>query len=133
MFKKYHYLNIDINSSSESYILTYKDNPCSFIAIIHQPHPINARIKRVHRLVTLPDYQGIGLGKLLLESVGGIYKEKGFFYHIITSNPSLMYYFNNSNKWLLYHKGRYKKHTGSLNKTGFESIKRITTGWRYVG
>ena len=35
------------------------------MAIIHFPHPIKS-YKKVHRLVILPDYQGIGLGTLFL-------------------------------------------------------------------
>ncbi len=41
----------------------YKDNPVAFIAVIQVRM---SRYYRVSRLVVLPDYQGIGVGKRLL-------------------------------------------------------------------
>ena len=50
-------------------------------------------------MVILPDYQGIGLGKKLLEFVAEIYKNKGFDYSIKTSAKNLITSLKNSNKW----------------------------------
>lgn len=72
------------------------------MAILHQPHSINKKIKRVSRLVILPDYQGIGLGTKFLNFVAQIYNEKGFDFSIITSAKNLINALRKNEKWCLY-------------------------------
>lgn len=52
---------------------------------------MRSRYYRVHRLVVLPDYQGIGLGKRFLNFIAELYtsQTKAPFY-IVTSNPQLV-------------------------------------------
>lgn len=46
---------------------------------------------RVSRLVTLPDYQGIGVGKRLLNFVAELYSSQTKLpFYIVTSNPQLI-------------------------------------------
>lgn len=66
---------------------------------MHQPHPINTKIKRVSRLVILPDYQGIGLGTKLLNFVAELYKDYDF--SIITSAKNLINALRKSSKWCM--------------------------------
>lgn len=84
---------------------------------MHQPHGENAKIKRVSRLVVLPDYQGIGLGKKLLEFVAKIYKTKGFDFSIKTSAKNLIETLRKSNDWMLvsYGKSSYSSIKGAID------------------
>lgn len=101
----------------------------AFCAVLHFPHPKAKNIKRVHRLVVLPDYQGLGIGTKLLNFVGNIYKQKGYRFRIVTSTPALLYSLKNNN-WKLTDYGHMGKQTGNsilaikLNKTS--SSNRIT-------
>ena len=72
------------------------------MAILHQPHPINKKIKRVSRLVILPDYQGIGLGTKFLNVIAKYYVEKGYDFSIITSAKNLINVLKKNNKWIMY-------------------------------
>jgi GNAT superfamily N-acetyltransferase len=46
---------------------------------------------RVSRLVTLPDYQGIGVGKRLLNFITEIYTSQTHLpFYLVTSNPQLI-------------------------------------------
>jgi GNAT superfamily N-acetyltransferase len=52
---------------------------------------MSATFNRVSRLVVLPDYQGIGLGKKLLNFMADYYTRKtGLPFKIITSNPQIL-------------------------------------------
>lgn len=73
---------------------------------MHFPHPINKKIKRVTRLVILPDYQGIGLGTKFLNFIADFYSKQGFDFRIVTSAKNLIYALNRNKKWVL---KRYEK------------------------
>lgn len=94
-------MNIDINKSAKCYGLYDEKNIIGFIAIIHQVHSINKKIKRVHRLVILPDYQGIGLGYKLVSFIAQKYSDEGYDVSIVTSARNLIMKLYNSDKWIL--------------------------------
>jgi GNAT superfamily N-acetyltransferase len=54
-------------------------------AIIHFPHPKKNNIVKYHRIVILPDYQGIGLGSMMLSEIGKLYKNKRYDLYITTT------------------------------------------------
>lgn len=76
----------------------------AFIGVIHFPHPRNKKIKKVTRLVVLPDYQGIGLGVSFLNAVAGLYK--GYDFRITSSAKNLIYALNKHKNWRLENYGR---------------------------
>lgn len=82
------------------------DKIVAFIGVIHFPHPKNKKIKKVTRLVVLPDYQGIGLGVSFLNAIAEIYK--GYDFRITTSARNLIHALNKSKNWRLDNYGRSK-------------------------
>ena len=54
---------------------------------------------RGHRTVVLPDFQGMGIGVRLSDSVGEIMLAEGKRYFSKTAHPRLGEYRNNSPKW----------------------------------
>jgi GNAT superfamily N-acetyltransferase len=85
----------------------------AFMGVLHQPHGINKKIKRVCRLVVLPDYQGVGIGTRFLKTIAEHYTKMKFDFSIVTSAKNLIYALNNSNDWLLQ---RYSANKCSSNK-----------------
>lgn len=77
------------------------NNIIGFLSVIHQPNSKNKKIKRVCRLVILPDYQGIGIGCKFLETIADYYKKKNFDFSIITSAKNLIYALYNNKNWRL--------------------------------
>lgn len=67
----------------------------------------------MHRLVILPDYQGIGLGTKLLNKVAEIYTN--FDFTIITSAKNLINTLNKDENWYFKRYGR-KKFNKSMKK-----------------
>ena len=89
-------------NSCKCYGLYDEKNIIGFIAILHQPHPRNTKIKRVSRLVILPDYQGIGLGTKFLNKIAEYYVKQNYDFSIITSAKNLINALRKSDKWCMY-------------------------------
>ena len=102
---------------------------------MHQPHGKNRKLKRVSRLVILPDYQGIGLGTRFLDIVAQHYVEQGFDFRIVTSAKNMIVALKRSNKWVMVrwsveHCGNEK----SLIDYKRSSIRKVKTGaFKYNG
>lgn len=82
---------------------------------MHQPHGVNKKIKRVTRLVILPDYQGVGLGTKFLGVIADYYKRMGYDFSIVTSAKNLAYSLMKKKQWALVRYG--------VNKNGNEKSK----------
>ena len=94
MFAKHHYLSHTHNNAAKVFIATINDEIAGFLSVLHFPHPKVKNMKKVHRLVILPDYQGAGFGIKFLNEIGKIYKKQKFRYTIVTSAPSLIHSLN---------------------------------------
>ena len=84
---------------------------------MHRPHPINAKIKGVSRLVILPDYQGVGLGSKFLDSVANLYVDQGWDFVIRTSAKNLIMKLYHSKNWAMYNCDFAKRSkTGNIDR-----------------
>lgn len=133
-FSKYHYLSHYHHPAAECYGLFIDKELAGFCSVLHFPHPILKNLKRVHRLVIHPDYQGLGIGLRLLNDVAKLYIPK-FKFGIITSSPPLILSLSNSPDWVLIDQGRKvstggKIHGSKRSKTS-DSRYRYTTSWRF--
>lgn len=126
MFAKYHYLSHTHNNAAHVYIATINEEIAGFLSIIHFPHPKSKNIKRVHRLVVLPDYQGAGFGIKFLNEIGKKYRKEKYRYTIVTSAPSLINALRKSSDWLCKHYGRFK---GQQKISNDSSKNRITASF----
>lgn len=73
-------------------------------------------MKRIHRLVILPEYQGIGIGKKFLNEIANLYEN----IYITTSLKSLVKGLIKDKNWILIRKGRVSsinKNLTAMNKT----------------
>lgn len=99
-------MSSDISNLAQCYGVYDRDEIVAFIGVIHFPHPKNRKIKKVTRLVVLPDYQGIGLGIAFLNTIAEIYKDYDF--RITTSAKNLIHALNKHKNWRLESFGRHK-------------------------
>jgi GNAT superfamily N-acetyltransferase len=89
MFRSYHYLNSTLPPTARCYVAVYQDKPIAFIAVV--TIRMRAKYHRVSRLVVLPDYQGIGVGKLFLNFIAKLYTSQTKIpFYLLTSNPQLI-------------------------------------------
>ena len=125
MFAKHHYLSHSHNNAANVFIATVNDEIAGFISILHFPHPKAKNLKKVHRLVILPDYQGAGIGIILLNEIGKYYKQQKYRYTIVTSAPSLINALKKSNQWICTRMDR------AINKSKSSTITDFTKNGGY--
>ncbi len=79
----------------------------------------------------LPDYQGIGLGGIILDYCGKYFTKKEFKFGITTSQPSLNFALKRKKNWNLIRVGRMKNKNDIAALKKRASSNRITTSWFY--
>lgn len=138
MFRKYHYLSHSHNNAARVFIMTFNDEICGFCSVLPFPHPKKKGFWKEHRTVILPDYQGIGIGHFLSNSVAEILKSEGKGYISTSSNPAFINSRKRDSKWIVTRIGRASKGSGTgkihnSRKRGSTSASRITVSFQYVG
>ena len=99
LFKQHHYLSEDLNKASINYVITQNDKPIAFLAILPFPGVGDAKTRRISRIVVLPDYQGLGLGKKIVNYISSLYWKEGHQMYIRTMNPALGIALDNDANW----------------------------------
>lgn len=126
-FQKYHYLNHDIAKASHQYVGYIDSKPVCFCAVLHQPNNHKSNLKRISRLVVLPDYQGIGIGVKFLNSICEYYKKNNYDITIRTSSIPVIKSLRKNSNWILSNYGRIKEN----NNQKISSKKRLTFSFKY--
>jgi ABC-type lipoprotein export system ATPase subunit/GNAT superfamily N-acetyltransferase len=134
LFVDYHYLSHAHNNSALKYIAEINGEPVAWCSLLHFPHPIVKNMKRIHRIVVKPDYQGIGVGVKVMSEISKKYKEKGFRVSLVTSSQSFVHSLANSKQWIMTRKpSRASVHKGLQKMKNTGSANRITSSFEYVG
>lgn len=123
-----------LNEAAEQFVVFIGGRPIAICAVLPQPHPTARRLKRVSRLVVIPDYQGIGVGSRLLGWVARYYYEQKYRFTIVTTTPALIHHFNKSPEWALYRQNRMNPTHTKSSKVDIKrkvSSNRHTTAWEY--
>lgn len=98
-FSKYHYLTADLNKAARCFGLFINNQICAFTGIIHRPHAKTGGWKACSRLVTLPDWQGLGLAFALIDTVGSAYWSLGWKFRCYPAHPSFIRSYKKSKVW----------------------------------
>lgn len=131
MFSKYHYLNHSAVSGLDEYTAFIGDKAIAIILWMTFPHP-KTKIKKVHRLVVMPDYQGLGIGNKLLNITARIMQSKTELVSITTSVKGFAKSLQKNTEWALIRAGRVGK-PGKTSKCKASSMSRNTYSFAYVG
>ncbi len=75
---------------------------------------------RITRIVTLPDYQGIGIGMRVAESVCDVHLRQGHRINITASHPALVAHCRRSSYW----------RTVRVMRSGSSTAGRLIAGYR---
>jgi GNAT superfamily N-acetyltransferase len=105
----------------------------AFIGVLHQPTRQRTPLKRVTRLVVLPDYQGIGIGRAFLDAVAEMYARDGFEFEIKTSARNLVSSLKRDARWRMAYYGFAKdsRHQLAVKKLkARKEVKAATFFWR---
>lgn len=142
MFRKYHYLNTDLNIACRQFVGVVDGELVCHTGLLTMPMMRDA--KRLHRSVVLPDYQGIGIGMAFKKAVCDIVRKEGWTGQIwsTTTTPAQYHAQCKSPYWKLVRYGRSTIHrdkkwakmadVAKLMKAS-SSRGRITYSFVYVG
>lgn len=135
-FAPHHYLSADLHRAARCFAALVEGKPAAFLATLHFPHPHERRFERGHRVVTLPDFQGIGVGVWLSDTIGSIATALGNRYCWTSSHPALIASAARSPHWKLRTYGLANNHQARSKRVGTgakASVNRRTASFEYVG
>jgi ABC-type lipoprotein export system ATPase subunit len=100
-FAPFHYMSADLNKTAACFVLFVEGLPATFAAVLPRPHAKVRDLKAISRIVTLPDYQGIGLAMVLVDALGAAYRAIGYRLRNYPAHPSFVRSHDHSPKWRL--------------------------------
>lgn len=122
LFRQHHYLSKDLNIASRIFIARLDKEIAGMIAILPLPSGTISNAYRVHRLVILPDYQGLGIATKLLTYIANLYSKQNLNLYIRTTHKRLYTYFkNNKNNW---------QETSSSGKKASQNGGKLKNTWK---
>jgi GNAT superfamily N-acetyltransferase len=132
LFAPHHYLSRKLNGLARCYAALWRDAPVSFCATL--PSIGRNNHWRITRIVTLPDYQGIGIGMRVAEAVCELHRAQGHRVSVTASHPALIAHCRRSPRWRT---SRVLK-TGSADNATFannyrSSIGRAVVSFEFLG
>lgn len=137
LFRQHHYLSGNISRQARVF-LGYiegmgKPRLAAFFSIL--PQAGFKGVWRGHRTVVLPDFQGIGIGNVIIEGVADVLwdREKKHYWATTASPAIIAYRKGRPDRWKLTRRGMAGKYgkTGAM-KNSNSSFGRITTSWKYT-
>lgn len=105
LFAPYHYMSAELHRSARCYALHIDGRPAAFAGML--PRPVSSgpdkgtAIWGTSRLVTLPDFQGLGLVFVLLETIAGGHAAVGERVRSYPAHPAFVRAHDRSSQWRL--------------------------------
>lgn len=135
IFRHHHYLDTKISTAARCYVALLNDAiPVAFTSAIHFAHPKRANVKREHRTVCLPDYQGVGIGNRVSEMLGAICRGAGYDFISSTSSPAMIQHRNRSPLWKMTKAPARRDGARDGGRfTGARTTDRLIASFEYLG
>jgi len=121
LFARHHYLSGSLSKRSRCYLATWEGEPVAFCAMVTLIGRKNRW--RISRIVTLPDYQGVGIGTSVMETVAELYRAEGHRVNCTASHPAMIAHWRKSPLW----------RAVGMKKTGGAGAKGFVRGYRGSG
>jgi energy-coupling factor transporter ATP-binding protein EcfA2 len=129
LFAPHHYLSDNLNGSCVAFLATWQDRPICFSAwlpFVGGGFPA----RREHRTVCLPDYQGIGIGNAVSDTIASMWRGLGYRATSTTTHPAMIESRRRSPNWKMTRKPSF----AAGNENGFKhATTRLTASFQYVG
>ncbi len=129
LFAANHYLSGALNPSAVCFLASWEDRPVAFSAwlpFIGSGPPA----RREHRTVTLPDFQGIGIGNTVSAAVASMWKGLGLRALSTTTHPAMIQARLRSGLWQL---RRPPSLAAGHERRLRHATTRLTAGFEYIG
>ena len=122
LFARHHYLSGSLSAAARCFLALWEGQPVAFCATVTIVGRRNHR--RISRLVTLPDYQGLGIGMAVAEAVAELHRREGHRINATASHPALIAHCRRSPRW----RAVNVKKAGTMPMKGFARNYRGSTG-----
>lgn len=142
LFAPHHYLSRDLSSvACRAYVGLVDGSPATFAAVKSFPHATRAGW-REHRVVCLPDFQGVGIGNAMSEFIAGCYRATKRPYFSTTGNPAMIHHRARSPLWRMLRRPSLGKKQNptimtptSLTRQEYKgaAVDRLTASFEFVG
>lgn len=135
LFAPFHYLTAELNHAANCFALYCEGRIAAFGGVLYRPHATARNIYGLSRLVTLPDWQGLGLAMILTDALGAAYKAMGRRFRTYPAHPSLIRSFGHSPKYaLMKAAGTFGPKKGRTSSIGeWNTAARPCAVFEYVG
>jgi GNAT superfamily N-acetyltransferase len=134
LFARHHYLTGTIAPQSRCYLATWNGEPVAFAATL--PMIAQRGRRRFTRIVTLPDYQGMGIGMRVTEGVADLHRAEGLRINVTSSHPALIAHCQRSPRWRMVSVKKTGQHSPRL-RTRFQAYRssagRAVISFEYLG
>lgn len=123
IFGKHHYLSADLNVACKMIVAYLNNEIVAMCALLPQPSGMFDNAWRIHRLVCLPDYQGLGIATKLMNTICDLFKYHNKTMYMRTSHTKLINYMLKNENW--YGDGKLIE---SKQETGLMKNRKIVFG-----
>jgi ABC-type nitrate/sulfonate/bicarbonate transport system ATPase subunit len=132
LFAPHHYLSQGLARGAVCFLASWRERPVAFSAwlpFVGAGPPA----RREHRTVTLPDYQGVGIGNALSDLIASMWTGLGYRALSTTTHPAMIRSRLTSASWKMHRApalaaGRERKFRRLRH-----AVTRLTAGFAYVG
>lgn len=134
IFAKHHYLDENLNVTARCFIAKWDDVLVGFTSSIAMPNGSIKNAWRGHRTVVLPDFQGMGIGTSISDTIAEIHIQEGKRYFSRTTHFRLGEYREKSPDWRPTSKNKKKrKYTRDTKYNNYTpDTKRICYSHEYI-
>ena len=132
LFARHHYLSGSLSRSARCFLATWNGTAVAFCATL----PLIGRRNhwRITRLVTQPDYQGLGIGTRVMEAVAALHVQEGHRMNVTASHPAMLAHCQHSPLWRLANVKRTgSRPSGQYRPNYYGSAGRAVVSFEYVG
>lgn len=132
LFAHHHYLTASLAKSAFCFCAFLEGKPIAFDAWMPFYGKSNGKIRRGHRTVCLPDYQGVGIGNALFTRLASMWTGLGFRAVSGTGHPAEIAHRVRSPNWRMTSKPtRHARGRHTQDKT--RAINRLVASFEYIG
>jgi len=132
LFAGHHYLSHSIAGSAVCFQANWNGRPVAFSAwlpFVGKGPPT----RREHRTVCLPDFQGVGIGQALSNTVASLWRSQGFRAISTTTHPGLIASRMRSKDWVLKRRPGLAGASSKAMPKLKHATTRLTAGFEFVG
>lgn len=136
IFAPFHYLTADLHPAAACYRLDVDGKPAAFCGVIKNFAARGSKaaaIRRISRVVVLPDFQGLGLAFALMDRLGAMYRRLGYRFRCYPAHPSFVRSFREPTWVLIRPPGRESAKSGKSSLAPSAQKERACAVFEYRG